>query len=1449
METTRETEGRVRLRLAVCRAEGADEEFELEARASLTVGDAATALAHELGAPAVETLTLARTGDELPADLPLLEAGLRDGDEVLLGGVRESLPPAPAELRVEGGPDAGRRIPLARGAHVVGRGAPADVLIDDAALSGEHLRVEVGADGSASVEDLGSRNGTAVDGVSLDEGPVPLARGAFVAAGRTLLRVAPAAPEPAPPPGGRDGTIPFNRPPRVIRPREEAVRPFPAPPQDPQRARLPFGASLLPLGLGIGLWLVTGIPTMLLFAALSPLMAISTYIEDRRSGRKGFQRRSREYHALLAEVRDELEAERHAELRRRHEAAPSAVELLRRARTLDQQLWERRTGDPDFLELRLGVGTGPALLRLQVDRGGNEELRREAESLGEWYSTIGPVPVTAPLAEARAVGLCGAADRVESLGSWLVAQAAALHSPRELAIGAAIAPERLEAWDWLKWLPHTAADGHPLSTPLAAGPDAARRLLEETRELVRGRRAEAETTYGSARRATPALLLVLDEALAPERALVAETLAGAADAAVVAVWLGSDRRDLPGECGAIVELEPGIARLGFTDAAAGTTAADVSADGLASGLPRALARSLAPLRDAGAGAQAAGIPSRIGFADLLGRTELDADWVETRWSTRDGTALAAVVGSGAAGPIAVDLRADGPHGLVAGTTGAGKSELLQTLIASLAISHPPDRLTFLLVDYKGGAAFKDCVALPHTVGLVTDLDGHLAERALRSLNAELRRRERLLRDAGAKDLHDLEHRDPSAAPPSLLIVVDEFATLAREVPEFIDGVVDVAQRGRSLGVHLLLATQRPSGVVSDNIRANTNLRIALRVAEAAESTDVVGVPDAARISRDRPGRAYVRTGHGEVAELQTAFVGGPVVASQPSAPRIAVRPLTFETARAADRRAAGGETELSSLVAACAKAATRIGAERPRAPWLPPLEPIVPLASLDREEERDPSAVATLGVLDEPGEQRQQPWTVDLEAEGSLLVYGASGSGKTALLRTLAVSLAERASPAELHLYGLDFATRGLLALEALPHCGSVIGGDDEERTARLFARLRAELERRKLLLARRGVFSLSEYGASGDAEPLPRILVLLDGYAGFAAAFERVNLGELVDALPRLVGDGRPLGLHFAITADRRAALPNALAAIVPAKVVLRMADDDELAALGIPLKTVRGMQMPPGRGFLPGGTELQVALPGDDPSGEGQAAAVAEAAAEATARWPDRTAPAIEPMPTRVELASLGAPAGPLAASLGLGDAELAPVTVDLSERHLLVAGPYRSGRSTALATLAGSLSASTPGVELHLLAPRRSPLVDLPLWDSVAAGHEECDRRASELAALVEERNGEGPPLVVVVDDADELAESAAALPLETVVRRGRDRNARVLAAAERVAAQRAFSGWLRELRKDEHGLLLSPDTETDGELLGVRLPRRTNPVYPPGRGYLVERGTVELVQVAV
>ena len=1396
--------------------QGGSHDVAVEAAPDVRAGELLAAIGRALGLDA-SAATLA--GEPVPGDVPVSELGLRWGDELLLG--RGPAPGAAArvELVIDGGPEAGSRVPLTPGTYTVGR--QADVSIDDPSLSGNHIVLTVGADGDVTVTDAGSRNGSVLDGMPLQPGEaVPLEPGQLVRAGRSLFGFA--TPEPvARPAGGEAGLLQVNRPPRVRRPPQRRRRPFPAPPPEPQRARLPLGASLIPLALGVGLFLLTHLPTMLFFSLLSPVMAVTTYAEDRRSGRKGFQTHSRNYRRSLASLRDELEAERASELDARRAAAPSAPELIARARRHDPSLWERRPGDEDFLELRLGTADLPSLLSVEVDAGGSPDLRGEAERVVGWYATAPAVPLTLHAADAGTVGIAGPRERVDGLTRWLVAQAAALHSPAELVVAAALGPGA--EWGWLKWLPHTdEAAGQP-APRIGLGPLAARRVLEEVDRLVAARRGEDSALAGPKQR-LPHVLVVVDETVAPERALVSGLLA-AADAGVTVLWLARQRRDLPGESTVVVQVEEGSARLTVTSARDGSEHDDVSADSLSPERALELALALAPARDAG-GTGSQGIPQRVALFDLLDVEEPDARWVSERWESASG--LGATVGAAVGEPFGVDLRDDGPHGLVAGTTGAGKSELLQSLLAALAVSHPPNRLAFLLVDYKGGTAFKDCLNFPHTVGLVTDLDAHLTRRALASLNAELQRRERILRDSDAKDLVDLERRDPDRAPPSLLIVIDEFATLAKEVPDFVDGIVDVAQRGRSLGVHLVLATQRPGGTVSENIRANTNLRIALRVNESAESADVIGTPDAARIPRDLPGRAFARTGHGELTEIQTAYVGGATVHATLRAP-VVVTPFRIEgMSTGANGSAAATVSDLTKLVGAARGAAEQLGLERPSSPWLEALPATLPLDELPRAD----GAAVVLGTIDEPARQLQRPLVVDLERDGSLLVYGSSGSGKTTLLRTLAAALVRDASPAELQLYALDFATRGLAPLGALPHVGAVVGGDDQERVERVFSLLRSTLERRKAQFAQAGVFSLSDY----RGETLPRIVVLLDGYAGFASAFERVNLGELIDALPRLVADGRPLGVHFAITADRRGAVPNSLAGIIPTRLVLRMADEDEFASLGVEPRTVRGAQLPPGRGFLPGGIEFQAAHHAGDP------ASFATLGDELRARHGDLRAPAIEPLPTAVDAASLPPAEAPWHATVGIADADLGPARVDLTDRHFLVVGPYRSGRTTALRTIVSSLRASTPGLDTYLFAPRRTALSELDGWTQVFTG-ESCDDAAVELANTI----ASDRPAAIVIDDGEELAESLGAPALETLVRRGRDLPLRVIAAVERQGAQRAFAGWVRELRKEEHGLLLDPDPDVDGDILGTRLPRRSNPVFPPGRGYLVERGAVELVQL--
>ena len=1446
----------VSVRVTVRAAGRPDRDVEIAARPDTTVRALSEALAEHAGASATEALHCARLGALAP-DLQLARSGLRDGDVVALDPLPRSdgtlaRADAPdAELVVVAGPAAGTRVPLPAGTYTLGRDpGAADVVLADPSVSARHVTLEVGADGSASAVDAGSTNGTAIDGLRLrDDERRLLGPDDLLEIGRSLVGVRRYRRPDATIVATRGSRIAFNRPPRVSRAFEPATFRVDAPPQAPRGMRFPLVASVVPLLMGVALWVLMRSPLMLAMAVFSPVMMAASAIGDRRNGRREHAAQRTSFEARVDELERSLADARATEVADRRAAAPDAAELAARARRRLPELWERRPADGDFLDVRVAIADQASVTAVAFADGGDAALRGRVEQLVAQHRTVASVPLRVRLRDVGAIGVCGDAAGSAALARWIVAQAAVLHSPRDLAIAAALGEDGAGQWGWLGWLPHATSEASPLAGPhVAVGDEAARDLLRRVAQLARERRSEPEQR-GRPRRRTSLLLLVDDE-VATDPAVVDELLADCGELDLTAVWISRERRALPGGCGAIAELasDRAVARVTWT--ATGREVEDASVDGIPHDVAEAIARSLAPVVDVSAGGAAAAVPRYAALVELLGLVDPRPEEIAARWRDRDPSGLRATLGAAAGEPFAIDLRADGPHALVAGTTGAGKSELLQSLVVSLATGHPPDRLAFLLVDYKGGAAFKDCRHLPHSVGMVTDLDEHEVRRVLVSLNAELRAREHVLKDADARDLAALERRDPAGAPPSLVIVIDEFATLAREVPAFVDGIVDVAQRGRSLGVHAVLATQRPGNAVTDNIRANTNLRIALRVASDADSDDVLGAPDAARLLPSMRGRALARRGPGELTPFQVGYVGARTTQRQHRA-AIEIADLAFGVRREAaseDAGAAVEETDLDVLVAAIRAAAERERIAPPRRPWLPPLPAALALDPAPAQAGRGDVAVA-LGLVDEPHRQRQVPYLVDLPQDGNLLVFGAPGAGKTTLLRSLALALAESCSPADLQLYGLDFAGRGLAALEALPHCGSIVPGEDEERVGRLLALLRRTIDRRARVLAAAGAATLGDLRRLRPDAREPRIVVLLDSYAGFVDAYDTVDLGALVDALPRLVADGRAAGVHFAITADRRQALPATIASIVARRVILRMAVEDEYAALGLDRRATHGAALPPGRGFLDDGREMQIAVAGGSADADAQARALAQAAERIAAAHPELAAPPVTAIPLDVPRATLPSSTEPLHAALGVEEHELAPFEISLRDMHFAVVGPYRSGRTTALATLVAGLRASTPGLRTHLFAPRRSSLTELEGWTSVARGTDGCEALAGELLdALLaaEERAGEATELLVI-DDGGELAESACAATLEQLLKRGRDRGLRALVALETGHA-RHYAAWIRELRKDGHGVLLDPSWELDGELLGVRLPRRAKALFPPGRGYAVAEGVVTLVQAA-
>ncbi|HJR46018.1 MAG TPA: FtsK/SpoIIIE domain-containing protein [Actinomycetota bacterium] len=1399
----------------IVRLPDAEREVNADCDPGEPAGVLVDAILAAVGLPGGGSLYVARTERWLDRERPLLAQPLSHGDLLLTEPPNErdeesaETTEEACQLVGAGGVAIGGRWALGVGRHSVGRGTGCDVVVDDAALSRTHLLLEVERD-EVRVNDAGSTNGTFIAGVRLT-GARALAPGEVIEAGASLFTIERNRPGRGAWVPDTDGFVRFNRPPRVT-PRS-ALEPIvvPAPPGEARKARLPIASAALPLIAALVLWrLFPDNPSLLLIMALSPLMVIFSFVDERRRGRGSARTDEQRWRDELDKSLESLGRARDAAVALDRQRAPGAAELESWARSLSPSLWLRRPGDADFLLLRCGWGDRRWDADVSLEPGGSDALREEALGRLGPLRVLPSVPLTAHLGDLKVVGLTGDVPRVSDLVRWWIVQASTLHSPEELRLVLLVPDAEAEEWSWATWLPHV---------PNEPSEGRLRPALEQLHAIVHLLEARREASS-----AIPAIVVVVDERAGLPRALTARLLREGPSQGMHVLWHNSRREDLPGECAALIELDQNDG-MTMTVASTGETVTGAF-EGIDAEAARRVALALAPIRDAAPRSGARELSARVTLFDVLGAEAPDVEWVARRWRAAD-SGLRAPVGRSAKGAYILDLIDDGPHALVGGTTGSGKSELLQTAVAALAATYPPTHLNFLLIDYKGGAAFKDCALLPHSVGSVTDLDAHLSERALVSLDAEVRRRETVLRDAGVRDIRELDEEGSEPLLPRLVLVVDEFATLIKELPAFVDGVVDVAQRGRSLGIHVVLATQRPAGVISDAIRANTNLRIALRMADETDSDNVVGIKDAAHIPRSTPGRAYARTGHGEVQEVQSAF-GGAIGSSGALAAEAWDR-NNFEPGRGG--ASGSGPTQLERLVPAIRAAAEAEDRPAPRRPWLPPLADSLALLELEPAG-RASAPIAVLGLSDLPGSQRQELATFDPAVHGGLIVFGAGGSGKTTVLRTIAASLARSSSPDQVHIYGVDYGGAGLRRLSLLPHVGDVVSGNEPARVERLFHRLRAELNRRK-------------QSAKSGAAAVPTIIVLLDGYASFASAFERVDMGALVDGLPTLIAEGRSLGIHFVVAAERRAGVPQSLIATIDRKLILRMADPDEYATLGLDSRRLRGTRLAPGRGFIDG-VETQIATVSGTDSATEESAQL-----EALARSLPKAGhgPAeVKLLPAEVSLDAIDAPATPLHAVLGLVEAEdLAPGVLDLTFAHFLVAGPYRSGRSTALAALATSLRTSTPDAEFHLLAPRRSPLGEMSLWTGAAVGVETCGKEIGALSDAFDD----APERIrfVLIDDADELLEGSSVAALEQLVRRGRDSKTRFLVAGEVRALHRAFSGWITEVRKDKHGVLLDPDPDVDGDLLGVRLPRRRGSTLPPGRGYLIRRGSIEAIQVAL
>jgi DNA segregation ATPase FtsK/SpoIIIE, S-DNA-T family len=1396
----------------------------------------------------------------IPPQLSLAEAGLRNGAVISLGnpdGCVSQEQSGLVEVRVMSGPTAGAIYRLSPGHWDVGSGHGATVRLGDPSVPSVALRIFVNGRGGCQVAPYETVE-AAVDRKPLTV-PAQWHPGQTIAVGNSLLGLAPYEPPDAALRPSADGSgVDFNRPPRLLRPERVTRFQLPSPPPEAERRPLPILMAALPLVMGVAMAFLLHQIYLLAMAGLSPLMLVGGYFSERANGRKSRARQLAAYREHKARIEGDARIALEAERAERCERFPDPATVFSIASGPRRQLWERRRTDPDYLLLRVGTADLPSAVTLADPE--LDEHRREVTWL------VPDAPVTISLPERGVIGVAGPGDAPRAIGRWLLAQVATLHSPSDVQICVLTDSSGKDGWDWARWLPHCRpATGQDCAVLIGNDAESVAARIAELLAIVSVRQRAQGEAGRQEPRFRPDILVLLDGSRRL-RSLpgVIQLLRDGPGAGVHAVCLDADERLLPAECQAVVVAEPGGLRV---QQAMADVIRRVRPDGAFPGWCLPLARSIAPVRDVSDSDEAAMLPDSARLLDVLGMEPPAAAVIAARWRG-NGRSTFAIVGESYDGPFGIDLRKDGPHALIAGTTGSGKSELLQTIVASLAIANRPDEMRFVLVDYKGGSAFADCERLPHTVGMVTDLDPHQVERALASLSAELTRREHTLAAAGAKDIEDYQQlvdRRQARPLPRLVIVIDEFASMVRDLPDFVTGLVNIAQRGRSLGIHLILATQRPSGVVSADIRANTNLRIALRVTDAAESTDVIGTPDAASTSKSTPGRAYVRLGHGSMVPFQAGRVGG----RRPGA-EVAVTakpwvvPLSWpglgrpEPSRPdAGQRADQEITDLKVLVEQIQYAAKGLRVPRQPSPWLPPLPSVLLLAdmmnALGGHDSVD-NLSGAYGFTDLPLLQQQRPTVVNLRTFSHLMAAGAPGSGRSQLLRTIAGTLALSHNCADLHVYGIDCGNGALGALTELPHCGAVVNRSQTERATRLLKRLAAELSRRQEVLAAAGFSNITEQrAATSESRRLPHIVILLDRWEGFTTSLGEIDNGSLTEIITRILTEGASTGIHLAMTGDR-SLLAGRISSFCEEKLAFKLADKEDYALMGLRPRKLPD-EIPPGRAFRSGtGTELQVALLARDASGQGQAAALQAIATQCRTR--DHAVPAaqrpfrVDLLPSRMSFAEAWplrpASAGPLWGLVGVGGDEMSALGPDLSSGVpcFIVAGPAKSGRSSILLSMARSfLAAGTPVV---LVAPRPSPLRSLASSPGVLRPFDRAQLGEEELAQAMTSFDGRG---VVIIDDAELLRDCDAAPELSRLIASGSDTGRALVFAGDSDSVGLGFSGWQVEAKRARRGCLTAPTTLPEGDLIGVRL-RRGVIDQPPSPGRcLLHTGDGNLITVTV
>lgn len=891
--------------------------------------------------------------------------------------------------------------------------------------------------------------------------------------------------------------------------------------------------------------------SMLLGTVLWPIL---TKKHEKKMRILSDKKRQEKYLAYLDSIRDEIKRKSKEQSDILRENLVTLEECAVRIAEERPNLWERALGHSDFLKLRLGLGNLPLDADIKFSEKKftmeDDNLQDAMFSLGTEPKELVNVPVSVSLADNMTVGIYGRQEQTVNMIKSLILQMISLHSYDELKIILICGEEDREEWNFVRFIPHF-WDNDKTIRFIASDADEVKEISAYMEKNILSRGDVSSKDYAEL---SPYYVVIsTDKALSEKCESLQQLLKYKNNRAFSVLMSAAELKDLPKETKTVIFAGGDKSKMFNREDTTGKNIT-FAADRVNRASIDSLGQDLANI-ELDLSTQRYSLPNMITFLEMFNVGKIEHLNSLTRWKENNPTiSLQTPIGVDSyGGTFNLDLheKFHGPHGLVAGMTGSGKSEFIITYILSLAVNYHPDEVAFILIDYKGGGltgAFEDAdrgIKLPHLAGTITNLDGAAVKRSLISIQSELRRRQAIFNEArkvsneGTMDIYKYQqlYRDKvvSEPVPHLFIISDEFAELKSQQPEFMEQLISAARIGRSLGVHLILATQKPSGVVDDQIWSNSKFRICLKVQEKADSQDMIKCPDAAELQQT--GRFYLQVGFNELFALgQSAWCGAEYLPADTVEKSVdnsiqVVDNLGRTVMKVAPNKKKSASGNKTKQVVSIVKYLSDLAAEekiKVRPLWLDPIPEFIYADELESKyavEDRGIVLNPIVGEYDDPFNQKQGVLTVPFSREGNCLIYGSTGNGKTTFLTTLCYSLIKNHSAEEVNIYIMDFGSETLKVFDKAPQVGGVIVSSDEEKIVNFLKMLRSEIEKRRNMFSEYGGDYASYCRNSGKT--MPGIVVLMNNYSGFAERYE-----DWQEPFSLLTRDGVKYGIYFAVTA-----------------------------------------------------------------------------------------------------------------------------------------------------------------------------------------------------------------------------------------------------------------------------------------------------------------------------